>query len=58
MEVATGGKQRQKVVVDPNKLFAGITEIKKAVDQLAERKAQLEARQPEVEARKASEALL
>jgi hypothetical protein len=49
--------KRQRVVKDPNQLFSDILEIKAAIDKAEEQKIRLEARKPEEEAKKASEAL-
>ena len=48
----------QRVVKDPNQLFSDILEIKAAIDKAEEQKIRLEARKPEEEAKKASEALV
>jgi hypothetical protein len=48
--------KRQRVVKDPNKLFADIREIKAAIDHAAKQKELLAARKPEEEAKKAAEA--
>jgi hypothetical protein len=46
------GSKRKKVVVDPNLLFANIETIKQTMDEMAEREAIWQARQPELKAKR------
>ena len=48
-------KKCKKVAIDPNKQFAWIDDIKEALDAAKEQEIQWQARQPELEAKAASE---
>jgi transcriptional regulator len=50
------GKTKRKIAKDPNTRFANIEMVKKAMEEAELRKQQLQARMPELEAQKVSEA--
>jgi hypothetical protein len=58
LETLRSQKAKKKVAVDPNNRFANIEMIKKAMDEAKEQEARIQARQPEIEAKKASDAAL
>ena len=58
LETLRSQKAKKKVAVDPNNRFANIEMIKKAMDEAKEQEARIQARQPEIKAKKASDAAL